>query len=581
MLIVSLLSGRFDYGVRGSQVPRSVILLSIGYGLLIALSYYINDVLLIRSDAWYHASVTREILSRGIPPMEPWLPDKPIRYMWIYHLFIASWKRLSGLPLFKSMVALNVISALSFPYLIARISAFFIEERKKIFFVSLIAVAGLESASWIAWPLIFARVFGGEVSGVVEVKRILGEVSFNGPGMIHTLAPFPTYMVNLTDKFITVTSFSYSFILFLLTFIIFISRDYLKRTTVRSTLFIGFLVLGSFLFHIVIGTALICTLIGTAAVLIILRLSRKHFNENYSLIILPAVAAAAAGIVGMPYLISLGGTETGGGNFLYEYTHFGFKSLITIMLPLGILFCPAWRAVRKIFNSERDEYFYVASWLIVMFILAIVVDLPSGTEDKLIFPLFLLLGPIIYIEILAIIAEARGKRRSILIAWVILLFAVPPVLTFRGFMDFNSDEAGISSRKQMYISNRTLFRIVEENTAPDDIVAENGFDHLAPVFSGRRNLAGEFKLARVYGYDIDYINRYLHINRNLFSKEDISEITVRELSGEEFELYLVVTDRDIRQNAYLADKFRRNSSFFKPIYSGKDGILYKFIKSME
>ncbi|MBD3178284.1 MAG: hypothetical protein GF417_01050, partial [Candidatus Latescibacteria bacterium] len=196
LLLVCFMSGRFDWGAAASPVPRSVILLSVGYGLLIALSYQINDLLLIRSDAWYHGSVTREILARGIPPMEPWLPDRPIRYMWIYHLFLASWKELSGLSLFRSMIALNLISAFSFPYLMGRISSFFTTDRKRIFLVSLIALAGLESASWIGWPLVFMRVFSGEVSGMEEVRRIISELSFTGPGMIHTLAPFPTYMVN-------------------------------------------------------------------------------------------------------------------------------------------------------------------------------------------------------------------------------------------------------------------------------------------------------------------------------------------------------------------------------------------------
>ena len=576
LFIICVLTGRNRFGRFESPIPRSAIILSAAYGLLIAVSYAVNDLLLIRSDAWYHASVTSEILSRGVPPMEPWLPDRAIRYMWIYHLFLASWKNLSGLELFRALGFFNIVNAFCFPYLIARIISAFVSDGRRIFWSSLISIAGLESASWVATPIVIARAMVGEVKGAAEISRIIGNLKFDGPEMIHSLTPYIASMVNLSDKFITITSFSYSFVLFLLVFVFFLSRDYIRKSRASAAVLFFILILGSFLFHVIIGTALICTIVGAGILLpLVNRFILKRPTELFPQLMPPAVAVAAAA-AGLPYLASLGGTETGGGSFIAEYLHFGVRNLVTILLPLLILFCPARRALGKIFSTSREEYIFLASWIVPLLALNLFANLPTGNEDKLIFPLFLLLGPVISIEITGILENSRGTRKKLLLAWTMILFLVPPLLTFYAFIDYSAEEAGIERRYHAYRSDRELFEAVESHTGRHAIIAEKGFDHLMPVFAQRRNLAGMMLLHYVYGYDENYVTNNYELNETLFACEPLTDETIARLATFDFALYIAVSRKDIRECPSLAMKFEDRGNMFESVYSGSEGKLYVF-----
>jgi hypothetical protein len=478
-----------QFGELKSAVPGSAIILSLCYGILLVVSYFANDFLLIRSDAWYHASVVNEIIARGIPPMEPWLPNQPIRYMWIFHLFIATWKNLSNLSLFRAMSFLNIISAFALPYLVARIISSFISNSRKIFISTLITIAGLESASWIVWPVFLLRAFFGKVRGMQEILRNIHAVQFSGQGPIKFLSPFGTWMVNLSDKFITITSFSFSLDLFLLGFVIFLSRGFLKNSKIKATVTFFFISLGAFLFHIITGTVLICTLIGAG---VLFPFIRRYISGEKGLLLsesLPAVAAILAAVVGLPYLVSLGGTETGSGNIFSEYTHLGFKNIATIVLPLLILFYPARRAFKKIFSAKSYEYSVIAAWIIPLLALNLFVDLPTRSESKLIFPLFLLLGSVISIEITNIITSSHGARKKFIIVITFILFFIPPFLTFRGFIIQHAEQEELIARYGAYKGERGFFEWISKNTDKDAVVAEKVFNHLAPVFASIRSFA--------------------------------------------------------------------------------------------
>ncbi|HER44125.1 MAG TPA: hypothetical protein ENO08_06665 [Candidatus Eisenbacteria bacterium] len=574
LFIICMIAGRDDLGRFESSVPAGAILLSICYGLLIAASYAANDLLLIRSDAWYHASVTNEILAGGAPPMEPWLPDQPIRYMWIYHLFLASWKSLSGLELFRAMGFFNVVSAFSFPYLAARIIGFFVSGSRRIFWSTLISIAGLESASWIAVPIVLARALTGEVKGFAEIDRMMSVLRFDGPNMMHTLTPYGSAMVNLSDKFITITSFSYSLDLFLIAFILFLSHGHIRKSRAASAVLLFVSILGSFLFHVIIGTALVCTLVGAGVLTAAARALFSRGPSGLYPLIMPSAAAVAAAAAGLPYLASLGGTETGGESFLSEYLHFGLRNLFTLSLPLLILFCPARKAAGRIFSFARDEHILAASWIIPLLALNLLVDLPTGNEDKLIFPLFLIIGPMVCIEITGIIEAARGARKNLLIAWTAFLFLVPPALTFYAFIDYRAEEAGIEERYRAFRGDRTFFETVRGRTGPRAIVAEKGFDHLMPVFAGRRSLAGEMLLHYVYGYDEDFVAGNFELNKDLFACKPFSEKTIDRLESFDFELYVAVSRRDMENCPLLASKFEEDRGLFELVHAGEEGRLY-------
>ena len=102
--------------------------------------------------------------------------------------------------------------------------------------------------------------------------------------------------MNLLDKFVTLTAFSYSLNLFLLCFILVIARDFHRESNVKAALCILLAVIGAFLFHVVTGTTLILTLIGAGILALITdrvrKTGRTPRSETVALPVLAIIAAA-------------------------------------------------------------------------------------------------------------------------------------------------------------------------------------------------------------------------------------------------------------------------------------------------
>jgi hypothetical protein len=563
-------------GESSAPIPTGVFFLSVFYGLFLIFMYFINDFLLIRSDAWYHASVINQIAWNGIPPLEPNLPGVAIRYMWIYHLFIASFKGLSGLSLFRAMSILNIAGGFALPYLAARTVSFFVRESRKIFASTLIVVAGLESASWIVWPTFLLRAFTGEVRGMDEVRRYFADISLKGQGPLDFLSPFGTWMVNLNDKFITITPFGYSLDLFLLGFILFASAGYIRDTRLRAGVMFFIVSLGTFLFHIITGTVLICSLIG-AGVLIPIIEKYARGNQKLSLYwLVPAAAVLAAAMIGFPYFISLGGGAAGEGSLFSEIFHFGVKNIATIVLPLIILFLPARHAIRKILTASTREYAIMLAWIIPLLMLNVLVDLPTRNESKLVYPLFLLLGSVISVEIVEMIANTTPGKKKVMIALVLLLFFVPVFLTFRGFLIADTEGHGVLiARYEAYKGDKGIYEWMMDNTSENSVVIENGVNHLMPAFAGRRNFSGKSTLWSVLGYDKDYLAKHQALNRQLFACDSIAEGTIESIRETGLDLYVAVFSVDIKSCPALGDRFDSLADSFEPVYTSEVGKLYR------
>ncbi|MCK4237167.1 MAG: hypothetical protein KAX38_08600, partial [Candidatus Krumholzibacteria bacterium] len=267
LLVTALFTGKFRHTERDSTVPGSILLLSFLFCGVVTITYLVNRYILVYTDAWYHVSVVYEILDRGIPPMDPRLPDIPIRYMWFYHLFQAIWKELSGLSITHVLGFFNIINAFAFPYLIARLTSIFTKDRLYILSAPVFAFVGLESAGWVLWPLSVVRAFFGDVGGTAELARIISGIELNGVKVIYFLKAPWTWLMSLPDKFLTITAFSYTLNLFLLCFILVLAGGFHKRSSFKAAASIFLTMIGALLFHVVTGLGLILTAIGAGMLL--------------------------------------------------------------------------------------------------------------------------------------------------------------------------------------------------------------------------------------------------------------------------------------------------------------------------
>jgi len=560
-----------------SEIPNSLLLISAGFALIIALLYIINPFLIVRSDSWYHASVVNEILDRGIPPMEPRFPDIKIRYMWIYHLFISTWKMISGIRVFTALATLNVVSALSLPYLAGRLTSLFKPGKKYILLTPVFVVAGLESVSWVLIPLNFARALTGEVKGMAEISRMVREINLNSSDVIQFLHPYWTWMVNLIDKFITITAFSYSLDLFLLCFIVFIVGWRDKKKDLRKAILLTLLISGTLLFHVITGSALTLAVIGSSIVSILIY--RFIFKErlNRFVSITAPIAALMAGAFCFSYINSLTGGNVSSDGSIFSMLHIGIRNILTILFPLAVLYCPAKIALNKILKTNWKEYEPFALWVVALILLNILVNLPTRNESKLIFPLFLVLSPLIIWEVIDKIRESTGIKKSSLLAWTIFIFFIPPLLTIRGFLIDKPVKETEKARHLVSDEQKKVFKWIENNTQLDAVIMEDNINCLMPVFAHRKNFYPPPSAISVAGYRGEKVSMYREIKDNIFSPEPIKDETVKKLQSVKNAVYIVVWSSDIKRKPYLKEKLHRKSNYFNLVFKSKEASIYRFV----
>lgn len=575
-LAAMLASKHCERAVKNEQdyFPQALAVSIILTGAVVSL-YLINPYLLYRSDSWYHASVISEIVSRGIPPMEPWLADFQIKYMWLYHLFNSIWMEMSGLSKFWSMGMFNVVNAFIFPLLIARYAAFFTKKKSLIVAASLLSIAGLESVSWLFFPVSLLRAFLGELRGIAEIQRTFSLYVFNGTDIIHTLTPYGTWMVNLLDKFITVTVFGYSLNMFMAGMLLLLSRSYLLEFRVRAFFSLTIVVLGTILFHTVTGTALIVTVIGSGVLLSVFGRHIMDERVSFKLVYLPVAAAILAAIAGFTYILYLGaGTGSQGENFLSEHLQLGVRSLLTIALPMIVLFIPARKAVIRLLNRSDYRSAVIILWAGILAALAIFVDLPTVNESKLIFPLFLVIGPIIYIEIFTGFSQRTNLKKWLILIAVILLFGIPAILTVRGFVLQRPEGEIMVRRTCLTVEDELYFQWLRDNTPKDAVIVTNNSYHLEPVYAGRRNFYSSEGVIGVLGYEQERLRAYEQIRASLYGRKGLSGETVRRMKEIEQEIYIALWREDLESSPWLSYRFSEDSPYFVRVYENSRVSLY-------
>ncbi|UCF05099.1 MAG: hypothetical protein JSV33_14440 [bacterium] len=573
LFITTLLKGKLYSGGEPSPVPLHIYTVSSVFAGMVAITYLLNSYLLVYTDAWHHISVIHEIIDRGLPPVEPRFPDVPIRYMWFYHLFHATGTRLTGLDVKYVLGLFNIVNAFIFPYLIARLIAYFTRDRTVILASAVFGCMGLESAGWVLWPLKLLRALFGDVRGSQEIARMLGETEFNGVRVILFLKPPWTWLMNLHDKFITITAMNVTFNLFLLCFIIVVAKALTDRIEIRAGVMLFFVTLGAMLFHVVTGMALVLTVIGASMLLIIWRrIQKAQLPPVFQSLVVPGFALLAL-IAGLPYFLSLAGGG-GGGSFIREHVHFGYINIFTILAPLLVLF-PFVRAVlRKVMRCETIHFEILGMWLVCLLVIAVFLDLPGLGENKVIFPIFMLLFPFITWRIVEMLRTLSGVRRTILHIWLAVLFAVPPFLVFRGFILERPKTAHFAKRQRITDEERDIYEWIRRNTAIDAVIIERNYYHLMPVYARRKNFVLNPTMIGVHNYTGENIDRYVAVRNELFSDEPISAETIRFLRRKEMGFYVVIWREDLEQDPDLDLRFRSHPNWFEIQYENSAGTVY-------
>lgn len=555
-----------------SRTEPSILFVSAAFAGLIAVSYAVNSYLIMRSDAWLHASITNEILMRGIPPLEPMLPDVSIRYMWFYHLFQASWTSLSEMNVFRAMSVSNIVFAFIYPYLICRLVSLFTDRKRHLVLIPLFTIAGLQSPSWLLWPLNFARVLVGEVRGMAEIKRIIASVDINSHRVIFALrAPF-TFLGNPIDKFYTTTSFNYGFCLFVLIVIVISSAVVREKSRIRAAFIIFVLIYGLFLFHLVTGVLTIITVCGAGIYLMLTSPGTRLRIRGFGTLAVPAVAVAA-GLAGLPYFFSLTSGESGTEFSALNNLHIGLINIFTIAAPVILLWPFIRRAAKWLLSSDSEDRRFYAGAITALLIANLFIDLPGEVEGKVVFLLFILMVFPVSMMIIDSFHISSGAKRAWLAVMLLFFFIIPPVLTFRGFILDRPRGIG-KTRVVIDRDQGEIFRWIKDNTPVNAVMIENNSYGMMPVHALRREFATSEAFCLVQGYGGEKVLGYTKMRDALFAGDSLSEGDLYELRRLGLDLYLVVWQEDIVADRDLISRLESDPGRFEKVFGNSAGIVY-------
>lgn len=563
--------------VNGWNPPLSSLLISILFAGIVLTAYMLNGFLLIRSDSWAHACYVNEIIDRGIPPYEARFPDIRLRYMWIYHLFQACFIRLSGTGVFTAMGVFNIVNALAFPWLIAKMVSFISTRREHLVYIPLLSIAGFAAATWILWPFNIARALSGDVKGMEEIRRVFERIDLDGTTVLHFLKSHWTWMVSIIDKYMTVTAFGYTLNLFVCLVILALDRAAFNSSRFKTSLRLLFILVGMILFHLITGMTSVLMLVGALPVFLILsRLSGTGKAAIKDVLTLSITAILAAGLT-VPYIFSiLGGAKgsTGTENMI----HIGIKSLLTIAAPLAILFFPVRRAVRKYLAGPDESILLLFSWIITLFGVNLLINLPGVNESKFIFPLFIILLPLIGIEIIDKIRDSSGIKRGLALAWIIILFGIPSILTIRGFIIENPAMGSEHKRWNTDESDREVFNWIENNTDVSAVVIERNAYGFMPIFAHRRNFFPSIVAIVTLGYSGEKVKRYGRIKDNFFSEHPFDPSDIDYLNSTGIDFIVVLWREDEESVPGLTEKFLSSPEYFREEFRNGKAWIFTLVK---
>ena len=572
LFAVALLTRRGRGAGEPATVPAGILLVSISFCSIIIASYLVNDFLFYH-DTCRHSSIANEIIYRGLPPMEPFFVDIPIRSMWFQHLFQAIWKELSGLSIFHSMWLFNLVSAFTFPYLIARITSLFTSKRKYILCAPVFAIAGLDAAGWVLLPLKLTSALFGEVRGMAEIARLFSAANLNSRYVLNLLAAPHTFIMNLLDKYLTIDVHHYSLNLFLLCFILVISIDFQKRAGFKAFANILLVMSGAWMFRIINGVALVLTVILAGLITFLFnRIKRDQKKPTYRSAIIPAIAVIV-GAVGLVYYKRMTGEYTDG-LFVPNRLSLNLTSLITIVSPLIVLLPFSVRALKWIFTSGKKEVDTFAAWILSLFILSVSMDLRGTLENYFIYPLFMLLIIPVSYRIISRLETVRGTRSIALAVWVVILFLVPPVLTVRGYMLEKPHSKHVMRRCQITEDERKIYDWIRDNTGIEAVIVEKNEYNVMPYYAYRRNFYMTSWEILNFGYKGEKVEKYKSIRDEIYADEPISRETIETLRNFEYEIFVVVWGEDLIGKPDLNGKFVSRPEWFEKVYENPAGTVY-------
>ncbi len=536
--------------VTGRKI-RGIWLLLWGLSPVI-LVYVLNpDFRVYSFHSFMHGGIVYQILTGGIPPLDPLVGGQPAHYPWGFHVLAAGLSGLLRLSPFISMALLNIVSLLVTMMLIYKISQLLVTSRR----AGILAVVG--------------SVFGS-TPVIPELLKALPEGT-----------PTEIRGIPILHKFISVNPLPVGLVMLLLAVYAAI-RLFQGRGVVwsilllfGSTLATGFMY-PAFLPGIAAGIGL------GFAFTVVVRVGKGTCRE-LPRSVLALAALAVTGLVLRPYLTSIGSGTVSNMEIL-RWTNVGSNLLryVLTLAPVVVIIALNGRGLAARLESRGLLTIVIAAVASAGVYLAI--HLPLDNEYKLLLISMVMLGILGGLAFDSMLE--RYSRPAVLV--LIILFVLPALRvtwlrTVRG-RDIPSTyvERGINVEPLDRYDNE-LYRWIRTDTAPGSIFIDSRLEVpvlgqrqilIPPPAQGRQQQKG-FGMIKVIltaqsGYESDLVNGRTEIVDRIYGPSNrlrASDIeTLRTLAVDVYA---------IARTAVTADKLE--AAGFKAVFASSDGSRRVFL----
>lgn len=330
------------------------------------------------SDSWFHVAVFHEVARVGVRPAFPHFADMPLPYPWFFHVYLVAVRGLIHPDPFVLMATVNEWAAFLLglgAYVLAR--AFGLSSRP----AGWSAVAAFFGVNPLGSLLFLARVSLGHTRGLSVVRDSLSGTD----DVMNALAwGFPSFQTAWLSRLWTPTAFNFA--LMLAVFLVTLTVEHWRAPRGRTFALFGIALV--LLLHWHTLTALNVTLgiaagVALAAFAAMPREGLKPLLTGVAL----AIGVGIAYLLARPYLemVTLGGSNSVVRLLLSRDNLRGF------LISMGPLALAALLSVGALPRETRVLFAGIAAGLLLPLL---VFDLPGMAEEKLYYPLELVLAAV-------------------------------------------------------------------------------------------------------------------------------------------------------------------------------------------
>jgi len=493
-----------------------------------------NPWISMRGDAWTHAGIVWQIVERGVPAMEPRFAGISCHYVWILHVALALLSAVRGDAPFWSMSLLNAAVLLPTICFGGALAFQVWGTRRAANAGAFLLATGMNAGAHLLRPLELARAFVGSVRGWPAVRQLLSEHHPGTALVVYDLgAPFAR-MVNFLDKYLIGTALGYGYLLMMLV-LWGALRGLGGRRDGWAWAAAG--AAGTMFVHGVVGLSVIPVACGAAAAALVLGAFRAGFPPRARLVAL-GLAVGGGGLLALPYFYRVASGWSPEQSGLHQ-SYFGFDAITvwTLATALGIVLAFAlpgslakWRA--------RDA---VATWLVLdlagMLAFALVVRLPEENQIKFVFEALVPAAALAAVPFADWLTRFRGERPRLAAATILIVFVLPPLLTWQGFQ---WDPEGRTVRAlHPHPGDRDLYAWLRDRTERDAVLVDAGYNDALMVEARRRLYLGTSFGPERGAFPLDQVRERRAVVADLYAHADSLDAALRSFATQDGPVYAV------------------------------------------